>query len=91
MRFTEKVTKRLLGEQAYVEMLAPVMGAEDFSYLLQQRPGAFAFLGVCPAGHKPASAHACHSNRMTIDESALRNGVGMYCATALSFLDGELG
>jgi amidohydrolase len=91
VRFTERVTKRLLGDKAYVEMPAPVMGAEDFSYLLQKRQGAFAFLGVCPADHKPTDAHACHSNRMTIDESALRNGVGMYCATALSFLAGDLG
>jgi hippurate hydrolase len=91
VRFTEGVTKRLLGEKAYVEMPAPVMGAEDFSYLLQKRQGAFAFLGVCPTDRKPTDAHACHSNRMTIDEPALRNGVGMYCATALSFLDGELG
>ena len=91
VRFTEKVTKRLLGDKAYIEMVAPVMGAEDFSYLLQQRQGAFAFLGVCPSGQKPTDAHACHSNRMTIDESALKNGVGMYCATALAFLDGELG
>jgi hippurate hydrolase len=91
VQFAKRVTTRLLGEQAYVEMPAPVMGAEDFSYLLQQRPGAFAFLGVCPNGDKPTEAHACHSNRMTIDESALRNGVGMYCATALAFLDGELG
>jgi amidohydrolase len=90
VRFTEGVTKRLLGDRGYVEMAAPVMGAEDFSYLLQLRQGAFAFLGVCPPGHKPADAHACHSNRMTIDESALRNGVGIYCATALAFLDGEL-
>jgi hippurate hydrolase len=89
--FTERVAQRLLGERAYVEMAAPVMGAEDFSYLLQQRQGAFAFLGACPPGHKPTSAHACHSNRMTIDESALRAGVGMYCATALSYLEGELG
>lgn len=91
VRFTEAVTKRLLGEHGYVEMAAPVMGAEDFSYLLQQRQGAFAYLGVCPPGHRPGDAHACHSNRMTIDESAMRNGVGMYCATALSFLAGELG
>jgi len=89
VRFTEAVTKRLLGEQAYLEMPAPVMGAEDFSYLLQKRPGAFAFLGVCPPNHKPTDAHACHSNRMMIDESALRSGVGMYCATALAFLDGD--
>jgi amidohydrolase len=91
VRFTEAVSRRLLGDGGYFEMPAPVMGAEDFSYLLQQRQGAFAFLGVCPPGHKPTEAHACHSNRMTIDESALRNGVGMYCATALAFLDGELG
>jgi amidohydrolase len=91
VRFTEGVTKRLLGDKGYFEMPAPVMGAEDFSYLLQKRQGAFAFLGVCPADHKPTDAHACHSNRMTIDESALRNGVGIYCATALAFLDGELG
>ena len=91
VRFTEAVTKRLLGEHGYVEMAAPVMGAEDFSYLLQQRQGAFAYLGVCPSGNRPGDAHACHSNRMTIDESAMRNGVAMYCATALSFLAGELG
>ena len=91
VRFTEGVTKRLLGDKGFVEMAAPVMGAEDFSYLLQARQGAFAFLGVCPSGQKPPDAHACHSNRMTIDESALRNGVGIHCATALAFLDGELG
>ncbi len=91
VRFTEGVARRVLGDQAYVEMAAPVMGAEDFSYLLQQRQGAFAYLGVCPPGRKPTDAPACHSNRMTIDEGALRNGVAMYCATALSFLDGQLG
>jgi amidohydrolase len=91
VRFTEGVTKRLLGDKAYVEMAAPVMGAEDFSYLLQARQGAFAFLGVCPPGQKPPHAHACHSNRMTIDESAMRNGIGIHCATALTFLDGGLG
>jgi hippurate hydrolase len=91
VRFTESVARRLLGEQAYLEMPAPVMGAEDFSYLLQRRPGAFAFLGVCPPDHRPTDAHACHSNRMTIDETALRSGVGMYCATALAFLAGDAG
>jgi amidohydrolase len=91
VRFTEDVIKRLLGDGGYVEMAAPVMGAEDFSYLLQKRQGAFAFVGVCPPGEKATEAHACHSNRMTIDESALGNGVGVYCATALAFLDGELG
>ena len=47
-------------------------------------------VAVSHAG-KPNNAHACHSNRMTIDESAMRNGVGVYCATALAFLAGGLG
>ena len=59
-------------------MPTPVMGAEDFSYVLQQRPGALAFLGVCPPGEHPAHAHACHSNRMMIDEDAMRTGIAMY-------------
>ena len=47
------------------------MGAEDFSYVLQQRPGAMSFLGVCPPGEHPSRAHACHSNRMMMDEDAM--------------------
>jgi hippurate hydrolase len=68
------------------EMPAPVMGAEDFGYLLAQRPGAFAFLGVCPPGENPAAAHGCHSNRMVIDEQAMRSGIAMYAAIALEYL-----
>ena len=71
-------------------MPSPVMGAEDFSYVLEQRPGALAFLGVCPPGTRPADAHACHSNRMTIDEDAMRAGIAMHCAVAERFLAREL-
>ena len=58
------------------------MGAEDFSYVLQLVPGAMAFLGVCPPGSDPASAPACHSNRMQIDEDAMAAGVAMLVALA---------
>jgi hippurate hydrolase len=79
-------TRAVLGESAFVEMPAPVMGAEDFSYVLARRPGAIAFLGVCPAGVDPAAAPACHSNRMTIDEDAMAAGVALYTALALQAL-----
>jgi hippurate hydrolase len=85
-QFTRRVASDLFGEQLALEMPAPVMGAEDFSYLLNERPGAFAYLGVCPPGERPASAHGCHSNRMTIDENAMRNGIAMYAAIALEYL-----
>jgi hippurate hydrolase len=62
------------------------MGAEDFSYVLQRRPGAMSFLGVCPPGEHPARAHACHSNRMTLDEEAMSVGAAMYASLAIDYL-----
>jgi hippurate hydrolase len=84
--FMLRVAEGLLGGEATGRMPTPVMGAEDFSYVLQQRRGAMAFLGVCPPGEQPARAHACHSNRMTIDEDAMCAGVALYVATALEYL-----
>jgi hippurate hydrolase len=78
----------LLGGESVGRMPQPVMGAEDFSYVLQDRAGAMSFLGVCPPGEHPARAHACHSNRMTIDEDAMQVGVAMYAALAVDYLGG---
>jgi hippurate hydrolase len=85
-RFAMRVAADLIGPEGAGRMPAPVMGAEDFSYVLQQRPGAMAFLGVCPPGEHPARAHACHSNRMTIDEAAMSVGAAMYAAMAIEHL-----
>ncbi|HZJ07820.1 MAG TPA: M20 family metallopeptidase [Nocardioidaceae bacterium] len=82
----ERVVRATLGERCYVEMPSPLMGAEDFSYVLAQRPGALAFLGVCPPDTDAASAPACHSNRMTIDEDAMAAGVATYAALAIEAL-----
>jgi len=87
-RFMGHVATDLLGPAGAGQMPAPVMGAEDFSYVLQRRPGAMAFLGVCPPGDHPARAHACHSNRMTIDEDAMAVGAAMYAAMAIEYLAG---
>ena len=84
--FTLEVAGDLLGSTKAGRMPAPVMGAEDFSYVLEHRPGALAFLGVCPPGTRPAEAHTCHSNRMTIDEEAMRTGIAVHCAVAERFL-----
>jgi hippurate hydrolase len=84
--FALRVAGELLGNDASGRMPTPVMGAEDFSYVLQQRPGAMSFLGVCPPGEHPARAHACHSNRMMLDEDALRAGTALYAALAIEFL-----
>ena len=68
-------------------MGAPLMGAEDFSYVLQQIPGAMSFIGVAPEGGDPLEAFPLHNTRMTLDEATMAKGVAMHCACAERFLN----
>lgn len=68
-------------------MPAPMMGAEDFAYVLQRTPGAMAFLGVAPEGSDPATNPPLHNTRITIDEAAMARGIALHCAVATRFLD----
>ena len=85
----EKTTKALFGADAWMSMLSPVMGAEDFSYVLQKTPGAMAFLGAAPEGGDWRTCCALHSNRMVLDESVMARGVALHCGFAQAFLNGE--
>ena len=71
----------------WTTMPAPMMGAEDFAYVLRQTPGAMAFLGVAAPGSDAASNPPLHNTRMTIDEDALALGVALHCALAERFLE----
>ncbi|EMD22418.1 Peptidase M20D, amidohydrolase [Amycolatopsis azurea DSM 43854] len=81
-----ELAAEVLGAENSEFMEHPVMGAEDFSYVLQRVPGAFAFLGAAPPGSDPATVEANHSNRVIFDEDAMANGVAMYAAFALDSL-----
>jgi amidohydrolase len=78
----------LLGQPASCLMPAPLMGAEDFSYVLQRVPGAMAFLGACPPGLEPETAPGNHSNLVIFDEEPLPAGVALYARMALNALAG---
>lgn len=43
--FMANVARAVAGEDAIDTTIPPLMGAEDFSYMLEQRPGAYIFLG----------------------------------------------
>ncbi len=84
--FVAGVAGSVLGPDAVTAMDHPVMGAEDFSYVLERVPGAMAFLGACPAGADPATAPDNHSNRVVFDEDSMAAGVAVYAALALEHL-----
>ncbi|MGK2948513.1 MAG: M20 metallopeptidase family protein [Acidimicrobiales bacterium] len=77
---------QLLGPGASLEMPTPVMGAEDWSYVLQEVNGAMAFLGTRPKGLAPHDVAPNHSNKMVIDEDAMAAGIAVYSGVALRWL-----
>ncbi|HYM31633.1 MAG TPA: M20 family metallopeptidase [Candidatus Cybelea sp.] len=88
VEFARGVAVDLLGPAGYINMRAPVMGAEDFSYVLQRMPGCMMFLGVRPDGHDGHDHVApCHSNHMILNEDAMAVGIAMHAAVAYRFLD----
>jgi hippurate hydrolase len=86
--FVASVGEELAGADAVIPMAAPVMGAEDFSFVLQRLPGTMVFLGARPPEEDPATAPANHSNRVIFHEPALALGAAMYTAVALRHLAG---
>ena len=82
--FAQGVASELFGPERVVSLEAPIMGAEDFSYVLQRVPGALVFLGARPEGGAGAPLH---SNRMLLEEAALADGVALHAAVALRYLE----
>jgi hippurate hydrolase len=84
--FARGVVTELLGAEHYVPATSPVMGAEDFSYVLQRMPGCMMFLGVMPEGHHDHVA-PCHSNHMMLHEGSMAVGIAVHAAIAHRFLN----
>jgi hippurate hydrolase len=80
--------RELLGPERVREMGHPIMGSEDFSYVLQRVPGAMVNIGTRP---DTGPAYPNHSNRMLVNEAALATGIGMHVAVALRFFEQAAG
>lgn len=87
-KFSLGVARELLGNNAVVEMPNPVMGAEDFSYVLNRIPGSMMFLGGTPHDRDFTKAASNHSNRVYFDEAAMVDGMAVYAAMAMKHLTG---
>eukprot|EP01018_Ginkgo_biloba_P031709 Gb_09715 [translate_table: standard] len=68
-----------------LEVMPPVMGAEDFSFYTEIVPGAFFFIGM--RNETIGSTHLGHSPFFTIDENVLPLGAAMYAAIAERYLN----
>lgn len=82
----EKVALALPGGE-FERLDQPIMGAEDFSYVLEKVPGMMGFLGVAAEGSDWSQCCGIHSARMMVDEAALPRGAAFLAACAVRFLD----
>jgi IAA-amino acid hydrolase len=83
--FARRVSAAVLGEAAVSDLGAPVMAAEDFSFLAARVPhAAMLFLGA--HNDSAGATHALHSPRFTLDESVLPLGAVLHASLALFFL-----
>ena len=66
-----------------------VTGAEDFSYLAQEAPGLFIFLGGMPSGTDPEDAAPHHTPDFYIDDSGLKLGVRALSHLTLDYMESQ--
>ena len=85
--FGQSVVEEIFGEEAWLTMDYPVMGAEDFSYVLEKVPGAMFWLGASEAGSDWRQCCGLHSNHMVLDETVMARGAALHAALAERFLN----
>jgi hippurate hydrolase len=81
--FAEQTVAEVLGRGRFVTAPNPIPGSEDFSYVLNEVPGAYLMLGAVPASADPLSAPFNHSPRAVFDDAALPDGAALYAGLAL--------
>jgi len=74
--FAARVGARLFGAENVITDHAPVMGGEDFSYMLLERPGAYVFLG------QGGGPHNCflHNPNYDFNDDVIPLGAGYLAA-----------
>ncbi|HUY48981.1 MAG TPA: M20 family metallopeptidase [Streptosporangiaceae bacterium] len=81
--FAGQTTADLFGSGRLLAQPHPLPGAEDFSFILEQVPGAFVMLGAGPAGTDPATAPYNHAADAVFDDSVLADGATLLAELAL--------
>ncbi|MFY9891067.1 MAG: M20 family metallopeptidase [Streptosporangiaceae bacterium] len=83
LAFAASTVAEVLGEDRYFAAPDPLTGSEDFSYVLEEVPGAFLMLGACPADIDPFTAPFNHSAEAVFDDAVLPDGTALYAELAL--------
>jgi hippurate hydrolase len=79
--FASKVAKKMVGEKNVITDIDPSMGGEDFSYLLNDKPGSYLYIGQGDENHK---AHL-HTTKYDFNDNLLPIGVNFWIDLVKNF------
>lgn len=80
-KYAEQVIRKSFGETHQIEIVKPLMGGEDFSHYLLNKPGAFVFIGM--GGEKSAYPH--HHPKFDIDEGVFPTAIKYFISLVKNF------
>ncbi|NIE68645.1 M20 aminoacylase family protein [Burkholderia sp. Ax-1719] len=89
-QFAAEVMREVVGDDRVDDKVEPTMGAEDFSFMLLEKPGCYAFLGNGDGGHRDAGhgAGPCmlHNASYDFNDQLLPVGSSYWVKLATKFL-----
>ena len=68
-----------------MDVILPAMPAEDFSFYLKEKKGAFVWLGTAKPEQDPV--WPLHNSRFDVDEDILWRGSSLLAQTAIDYLN----
>ncbi|MYQ79648.1 MULTISPECIES: M20 metallopeptidase family protein [unclassified Streptomyces] len=80
--FALRTAREVLGAAQVFEAPRPIAGSEDFSYVLNEVPGAYVGLGACPAGRDPSAAPMNHSAQAVYDDRSVADAAALLAGLA---------
>ena len=89
--FGAATVAELFGAERWKTLASPIMGGEDFSYVLEHVPGAMFFIGAAHEGDDWSQCCGIHSARMMLDEAVLPKGAALLANLGARFLERGFG
>jgi hippurate hydrolase len=80
--FVRDVARRVVGRDNVFDLARPMMGSEDFAFMLKECPGSYFLLGTGRTDNDPP----LHHPRFDFNDDALPVGVGMWVDIAETYL-----
>ncbi|NJP68648.1 amidohydrolase [Streptomyces spiramenti] len=81
--FVADTVREVHGEERYTPQTNPILGAEDFSRVIAEVPGAMVFLGAARPGVDPTAVPNNHSPLAVFDDAVLADGAALYAELAV--------